>query len=465
MNVDRGRFDSLAAGLSHSAPLQACRSIRPQRMNPVSFPRWWRHVPSLQRVVADLLAGELAQMRPGRPQPAGAWRAESDLRADLGADSLELIGLATSMECMLHLRRAQDEPLLARTRLGDWLAVAAAGLEEGGDSVTFRTSGSSGTPKAIRHETALLWQEAVYLASLFPGRRRIVSLAPSHHIYGFLFSVLLPHALGIGPAMVVDLRAYSPAAVAQQLQPGDLVLGFPDFWRAFNEAGDTGGAGDPGPTGGSGGSGQPGEQGWHFPPDVVGVTSTAPCPPELARAVLASGLARLVQVYGSSETAGVGWRDDPEAPYALFPFWSRTPDPATLARRAPDGRRLDYPLQDRLDWPADGRFRPLGRIDHAVQVGGVNVFPAYVADVLRLHPQVQEASVRLMRADEGQRLKAFVVPRGGVPADTSLLRADLYRWMAARLTAAECPAAYSFGPDLPRQASGKLTDWIIDAWA
>ncbi|MBQ5963290.1 AMP-binding protein [Massilia sp. ZL223] len=419
-------------------------------MNPDSFPRWWRHAPSLQRVVADLLAGELAQMRPGRPQPAGAWRPESDLRADLGADSLELIGLATSMEGMLHLRRGLDEPLLARTRLGDWLAVAAAGLEEGGDSVTFRTSGSSGTPKAIRHETALLWQEAVYLASLFPGRRRIVSLAPSHHIYAFLFSVLLPHALGIGPDMVVDLRAYSPAAVAQQLQPGDLVLGFPDFWRAFSEVG---------------GAGEPAEPAGGLPPDVVGVTSTAPCPPEVARVALASGLERLVQVYGSSETAGVGWRDDPEAPYALFPFWSRTPDPATLARRAPDGRRLDYPLQDRLDWPEDGRFRPLGRIDHAVQVGGVNVFPAYVADVLRLHPQVQESSVRLMRADEGQRLKAFIVPRGGVPANTSLLRADLHRWMASRLSAAECPAAYSFGPGLPRQASGKLTDWIIDAWA
>lgn len=359
-------------------------------MHPEPFPRWWRHGPTLQRVVADLLAGELALMRPGRAPAGLPWHADCDLRADLGADSLELIGLATSMEGLLDLRRAPGEPLLARTRLGDWLAVAAAGLEQGSEALVFRTSGSSGTPKSIRHQTALLWQEAAYLASIFPGRRRIVSVVPSHHIYGFLFAVLLPHAFGIGPEAVSDLRAHSPSAVALKLRPGDLVLGYPDFWRAFVQAGETG----------------PG-----MPPDVVGVSSTAPCPEDVARAALALGVTRLVQVYGSSETTGVGWRDAPEAPYRLFPYWSRTSDPARLERRGPDGRTLAYPLQDRLDWTEDGRFRPAGRIDEAVQVGGVNVFPGYVADVLRLHPRVQDASVRLMRPDEGHRLKAFVVPR------------------------------------------------------
>ena len=88
-----------------------------------------------------------------------------------------------------------------------------------------------------------------------------------------------------------------------------------------------------------------------------------------------------------------------------------------------------------------------------------------MAEVLRLHPYVQDASVRLMRADEGHRLKAFIVPRGAMLPDTGLLRADLHAWMAWRLTAAECPAAHSCGLDLPRQANGKPTGWIIDAWA
>ncbi|MFN3792922.1 AMP-binding protein [Massilia sp.] len=405
-------------------------------------PRWWSHRPTLLRVLSDLLAGELALMRPGivrRPQP---WPPELDLMADLGADSLELLGLAAAMEQVLGIGCIGEERVLANPRLGAWLEAAAAGLEDGSGMMGFRTSGSSGAPKRCAHALAGLWQEACALAALFPGTRRIVGLVPSQHIYGFLFTVLLPRALGLDPARAVDLRGASAGAVARQLEPGDLVVGFPDFWRVFA------------PVAGA------------LPAGVQGVSSTAPCPDEVARAAVAAGLARLVQVYGSSETAGVGWRDSPDVDYLLFSYWEAGADESVLERRCPDGSRRSFPLQDRLAWSAPGRFRPVGRIDHAVQVGGVNVFPGYVADVLRMHPMVGDASVRLMRPDEGRRLKAFVLPRGSVPPEGSLdaaaLRAELSAWMAARLPAPERPAAYSFGPALPRQASGKLSDWIID---
>lgn len=402
--------------------------------------RWWREGAGLQRLVADLLGAELAVLRPGRQTLAQPWPASLDLRGDLGADSLELMGLASALETQLHLQGAADAPLLVRTRLADWLDAARAGLDAGGSALTFRTSGSSGAPKPCTHPLALLWQEVEALARLLPGRRRIVSLVPAHHIYGFLFTVLLPYRLGIDG--VCDLRSHAPAALAARLTAGDLVIGYPDLWRAFGQAA--------GP----------------LAPDIVGVTSTAPCPPDVARAALGAGLARLVQVYGSSETAGVGWRDEPEGGYTLFPYWSRIgKDDAQaegLVRQCPDGTRQRAALQDRLAWRDDGRFQPDGRIDQAVQVGGVNVFPGYVAEVLRLHPAVLEAGVRRMRPDEGERLKAFVVVRDEFTADAGL-QAGLHAWLSERLTAPECPAAYSFGPRLPRGASGKLADWIIDS--
>ncbi|WP_027867408.1 AMP-binding enzyme [Massilia alkalitolerans] len=414
-------------------------------VNTVPEPRWWRHQASLLRVLSDLLAGELALMRPGivrRPPP---WPPELDLMTDLGADSLELLGLATAMEQVLGIGCIGEERVLANPRLGAWLEAAASGLEHGSGTINFRTSGSSGAPKACSHALASLWQETGALAALFPGTRRIVGLVPSHHIYGFLFTVLLPRALGLDPAATVDLRGASPGAVARQLAPGDLVVGFPDFWRAFA------------PVAGA------------LPAGVTGVSSTAPCPDEVARAVMDAGLARLVQVYGSSETAGVGWRNSPDEDYRLFPYWEAGMDGAQLERCGADDRRRSFALQDRLAWSAPGRFRPMGRIDHAVQVGGVNVFPGYVADVLRMHPKVADASVRAMRPDEGRRLKAFVVPRAGAPLEgspeASALRAELGAWMAERLSTPERPAAYSFGAALPRQASGKLSDWIIDAGA
>jgi long-chain acyl-CoA synthetase len=40
---------------------------------------------------------------------------------------------------------------------------------------------------------------------------------------------------------------------------------------------------------------------------------------------------------------------------------------------------------------------------------------------------------------------------------------DLAAFAAERLLAPERPAAYTVGARLPRQASGKPADWIIDA--
>jgi 4-coumarate--CoA ligase (photoactive yellow protein activation family) len=402
-------------------------------------PDWWDGEPAVLRVVSDLLAAELAQVRPGRMVPPLPWPPGLDFVRELGADSLELLGMGTALAEALHLERAEvDARLLARPRLHEWVAAARAGLAaDAGGALTFRTSGSSGSPKRCTHTLALLSQETLALAQLLPGRRRILSLVPGHHIYGFLFTVLLPRALGI--AEVLDLRTAAPSTVLREARCGDLIVAHPGWWE------------------------QAARLAPRFADDVAGVSSTAPCPDALAQALLDAGL-RLLQVYGSSETAGVGWREEGGAPFTLLPYWTRTGDAATLARTLPDGGTARYPLQDRLDWEDERRFRPAGRIDNAVQVGGVNVFPAYVADVLRMHPRVADAAVRLMRPDEGRRLKAFVVP---VPvaeeATQDALRAELLDWCAERLTAAERPTAVTFGERLPRQASGKPADWIIDA--
>jgi 4-coumarate--CoA ligase (photoactive yellow protein activation family) len=396
-------------------------------------PSWWEHPSALHRVVADLLAAELAAARPGRMVRAQPWPAALDLVQDLGADSLELMGMATALAEALHLQHGDvDAHLLAAPRLEHWIAAAAASLRADAGTITFRTSGSSGSPKRCTHALAALCHEVDALAALLPGRRRILSAVPSHHIYGFLFTVLLARRLGIDE--VIDVRGTGPAALRDLAAAGDLVVGYPDWWAAAARLAP------------------------HAADDVVGVSSTAPCPDALAAALAAAGV-RLLQVYGSSETAGVGWRETAGAPFTLLPYWSRADAEGQLVRALPDGLRTSYPLQDRLEWEDAARFRPAGRIDHAVQVGGTNVFPAYVADVLRMHPQVLDAAVRPMRPDEGTRLKAFIVL-----SDGAVLSADaLATWCAQRLSAAECPAAISFGPRLPRQASGKPADWIIDA--
>lgn len=416
-------------------------------------PPWWQAGGALRRFLADLIEGELSRLRHA---PVLVRTGTLDLVADLGADSLELMALCAALAEALQLGHAGLlDGLLADTRLDSWVARTAAALDADADAaaaadpaaaqLSFRTSGSAGLPKPCVHGVANLWQEVAALAALLPGRRRIVSAVPAHHIYGFLFTVLLPQQAGAaGQALpLCDVRGQLPAAVWQNAAPGDLVVGYPEFWQAAL----AGAAGAP------------------MAADVVGVSSTAPCADTLAAALTAAGLARLLQIYGSSETAGVGWRDAAGAPYRLLPFWQRQAgaDAHALHRTLADGSTRVLWLQDRLAWREDGGFMPAGRLDEAVQVGGINVFPAALAELLRQHPAVQDAAVRLMRPDEGERLKAFVVARDG--ASEQSLTAQLDDWLRTRVASAARPASYTFGACLPRQRNGKLADWIIDAGA
>jgi len=403
-------------------------------------PGWWRDRALLHRFVADFLQGELSLMRRGcaglPPQP---WPDGVQLEADLGVDSLERHALATALSDCLQLHDSgAGQAMLQCATLAQWSACAAIGLETGGGAISFKTSGSSGVPKSCTHRLDMLWEEACFFATQLPQARRIVTAVPAHHIYGFLFSVLLPLTCAAQPVALADARGLLPEALGAQARSGDVIVGYPELWSAVAGRSPV------------------------WPDGVVGVTSTAPCPRDVALRLAASGL-RLAEIYGSSESAGVGWRTDADSPYVLLPHWRRDGTGDTLVREAADGPPHRCTCPDRIDWQDLRRFVPVGRRDAAVQVGGINVFPAQVAAMLARHPDVREAQVRLMRPDEGQRLKAFVV--AARPCGGDDLPDQLAAWVRERLPPAARPVSFTVGAALPVTRQGKAADWIIDGQA
>ena len=395
---------------------------------------WWSDDRQLRRFVTDLVAGELACLRPGASLPSQPWDTRIGLTgAELACDSLELVGLANALAEALQMRRAGIEDyLLVRRNLADWIELSAASLDRFSAELVFRTSGSSGEPKSCRHALAALNREVAELGSLLPDCRRIVCAVPAHHIYGFLFTVLLPHALRVE---VLDVRFKTPASVPALLSDGDVIIGHPVFWDAFARLEST-------------------------MARVVGVTSTGPCPPHVAKAVVASGVSKLFQIYGSSETGGLGWRASEDDDYRLFGVWRRSADDTTLSRTEQEEPAAPVIPPDRLDWTGADTFQLVGRRDAAVQVGGINVFLDLIASRLRQHPGVADATVRPMRPHEGARLKAFVTP-SDPSADVRSLREDLTRWCDANLSVPERPKAFAFGPVLPSNGAGKSADWPV----
>jgi 4-coumarate--CoA ligase (photoactive yellow protein activation family) len=405
---------------------------------------WWAIEPVL-RLLSDLIAAEVARLRPGllgvhpalEPIPETPFQPTNPaLNQDLGRldlDSLEFLDLVTVVAVQFHLHETGlDERLLAHRRLRDWVETILQSRARWDESISFQTSGSTGRPKLCSHPLALLEQEIVFFAEQLRDCRRVLSAVPSHHIYGFLFSVMLPALLNIP---VRDVRGALPGSVLRRARAGDLIVGHPAFFDLATRGPVTVAA------------------------DVIAISSTGHCPAPVWQRLGQVGLARIIEVYGASETAGIGLRQALDEPFRLLPHWSRDARSSDrIIRQDARGKPLSAELPDHVQWLAEDYFQVAGRRDGAVQIGGVNVFPSHVQNRIREHPEVADALVRLASDDQGGRLKAFVVP-GPACHDPGQLPARLHAWLAERLPAVERPRAITIGPQLPRSALGKPMDW------
>jgi fatty-acyl-CoA synthase len=100
-----------------------------------------------------------------------------------------------------------------------------------------------------------------------------------------------------------------------------------------------------------------------------------------------------------------------------------------------------------------GRLFVEGRDDEMIVSGGENVFPREVEDLLADHEQVEEAAVIGVRdAEWGQRLKAFVVPRGGAQLSEDTVKG----YVKENLARYKVPREVVFLDELPRNATGKV---------
>jgi len=343
-----------------------------------------------------------------------------------------------------------DDPALAALRLGD---AAAAPLSsplaslprDARHLVTVFTSGSTGEPLACPKTAAQLLGEADMIARLFQlgAGARVLCTAPPHHLYGLLFGVLAP--LVGGGAFV---RATSPlpadlAAHARRFRANVLCAvpshyaGFaaldtadlPEIGRAFCSGGRLDGA----------------------TRDQIGRRFPFP----------------LVEIFGSSETGGIAFRDA-HPPDASSPWSSPRPSPwrplpGVRAGADGDGRLLvDSPFlppgaprpfrcADQVQVDPDGTFQHLGRADDIVKIGGERVSLAEVEAHLRAVAGVRDAAVAAVLADGPRQWElwaAVVAPGHGAAS----LRAAL----ASVLDPIAIPRRFAFLGALPRQDSGKL---------
>jgi acyl-coenzyme A synthetase/AMP-(fatty) acid ligase len=133
----------------------------------------------------------------------------------------------------------------------------------------------------------------------------------------------------------------------------------------------------------------------------------------------------------------LGYLNDPAKTMATFPIVS--------------GVRLAVP-GDRAMIESDGSIRMLGRDSMVVNTGGEKVFVEEVEEVLRSHPDVDEALVvGRPSARFGQEVTAIVQLRNGGLVTPYELR----QFVAKSIARFKAPQAVAFCDVITRQASGK----------
>lgn len=292
--------------------------------------------------------------------------------------------------------------------------------------VQLSTSGSTGIPKQCLYPEEMMQIEAAGVGKHFKYAKRFITLTPRQHLYGLSFAVFF--------SSLFKIPCQSLAPIPLQpwfslLRAGDVVAGFPLFWEYFLKAGNT------------------------FPNGVTAVTSTGPCPKGLFDRLKQAGADQVIELYGASETGGIGVRYSEEEPFQINDFWEISADHSKIRRKGLDGW---LPFPDQVQFVPPRSIFPLKRTDRVVQVAGVNVSLKHVEDILQQHPAVKACRVRLMRQDEGKRLKAFIVLNPGYD-EQSL--ADIRANLSQELSSHELPRAFTFGKSLPVNEMGKDSDW------
>ena len=362
------------------------------------------------------------------------------------------------------------DELLAKPR-------CALPLPEPGDlSALFFTGGTTGLPKGANHTHDSLMAYCYGTVALWPlplGQERILNVAPLFHIWGFCFTLVMPIYIR---AFMDLLPAYKPAVVLQEFQerkittfaggPAALYLGL----RANENFAKT-----------------------DFSSLKICLSGGAPCPEELLRSWEAATGCVILEGWGMSEGAPINCNPlhgvrkigsvgvvppntevevvDLETGKRVMP----TGEQGEIRVRGPQftkgyRNRLQENRQAiRHGWlytgdigyyDADGYLFLVDRKKEMIIVGGYNVYPREIDEILFKHPAILEAAtVGVSDSFSGEAVKAFVVLRPGA----KLTAEELQDYCRGVLVKYKVPKEVAFVDALPRSGVGKINKMALKA--
>lgn len=251
------------------------------------------------------------------------------------------------------------------------------------------TSGSTGKPKDVVQRMKEFEQDNAFIFSKWGDeflRRKLLATVSQHHIYGFLFTISLPFAAGVPFRRT---RIEFPSEFEKFSDEKYMIIAVPAFLKRTNDA--------------QGENPLPLKEPFIF-------TSGGVLLPEVAKRTNEIFGFWPVEVYGSTETSGIAWRQSKNGlewtPFDNAEIWQN--DLGCLVIKSPYIKNPEgFETADLVEILPDGKFILKGRADSIVKIEEKRVSLAEVENRILQSGFVQDVCVVAM-SDRRQYLAAAV---------------------------------------------------------
>lgn len=373
----------------------------------------------------------------------GAWRAGVTvlLPADLQPATRQRLADQTD----LWLTDQAGDSVLAEL-LGDALPAAPLDLDQ--CRLLLCTSGSSGEPKLIEKRLRQLANEVEVLEAQWGaelGQACIIGSVAAQHIYGLLFRVLWPLCAG-RPLLRKALPFPEDIQLASRKQAGFCLVASPALLKRMGDNLD-----------------------WPALSRVRRVFSSGgPLPAEAAQQLQQRLDQAPTEIYGSSETGGIAWRQGGSL-WQPFVGVELSQDEQGALRIAspclPPGHVEQTADAARIQ--ADGRFELLGRLDRIVKLEEKRISLPMLESALSEHPFVSEARLSVIEDNRAFLAALVALSDAGLHAlrnqGRRALTQALRKHLAQYCEALALPRRWRLVRQMPCNAQGKLPQAQLEA--
>lgn len=305
------------------------------------------------------------------------------------------------------------------------------------------TSGSTGEAKPVTKQLNQLQAEIDTLERQWGtllSCAEAVATVSHQHIYGLLFRVLWPLSAG---RCFHSRMAVSPEVLLQQSKNAYWVAS-PAHLKRLDQ-----------------------NSPWDGLARLAAIFSSGgPLPRSAAQQILAHGNRAAIEVYGSTETGGIAWREQPDPTWTLFEGMILSSDDTGMMLHSPylpndDGLKLD----DRIRLEVDGRFLLQGREDRIVKIEEKRLSLTELEQRLTDTSWIEEALVLVIEKGRDLVAAAAVLSAEGREYQKTYGRKALIRQLREALhqwfDAVVLPRKWLFLAHLPVTVQGKIETRLL----